>query len=415
FTESCAVWEQPDRRNYQAVKLLVATVRAKKLFPIKELDWGFIRPKKRSDRSLAYAQAEWIMEYVIDTRKYPTILAMLKGFRDGMTQKELFAKVLKTTEKQFDKDFAIWAKKQIEQWGYPSDPPPTLAKARLELVKAKATGDKKAQADAQAKLAIAWYYTPSRGGANKAKAHTAAQAALKLNPEQPKALAVVALHQLSKKQYDNAIKTANKLESVNHTSRSAPRVLSECYLAKRNWPKAISSLELLKQRMPLDPWPYEQLATKYVQMGQPKKALPNLIELHRRTMKDQKYARQIADIYLAAEDDVQAMQYFKQIVRINPYEASAYEAMASIHRSAGQYDKAVAAIGAVCMLEKDSADAWTKMAMMRFLAGRAARNVDELKRADKAADKALSLDSASQANRVKMMIESAIKSIKEDS
>ena len=415
FTESCAVWEQPDRRNYDAVRLLVSTTRKGKLFPVKELDWGFIRPKKRTDRSLAYAQAEWIMEYIIETKKYPAILAILKGFRDGLTQKEVFSKILKTTEKQFDKDFAAWAKKQIAQWGYPSDPLPNLNTAKAELAKAKKSGDKRAQADAQAKVAVAWYSSPMPARVKYAKAQTAAQAALKLDPKQVKALAVLALCQLGQKKHDAAIKTADKLESLNHKSRSSPRVLAECYLKKRNWPKAIAALELLKQRMPLDPWPYEQLAGKYVQMGQPKKALPNLIELHRRTLKDPKYARQIADICLAAEDDDQALQYFKQIIRINPYEASAYEAIASIHRSARRYDKAIAAIGSVCLLAKDSADAWTKMAMMRYLAGRAGRNIEELQRAEKAADKALSLDSGSQAKRVKLMIEAAMTSIKEDS
>ena len=415
FTESCAVWEQPDRRNYDAVRLLVATTRSGKLFPVKELDWGFIRPKRRSDRSLAYAQAEWIMEYIIETKKYPTILAMLKGFRDGLTQKEVFSKILKTTEKQFDKDFAAWAKKQIDQWGYPSDPLPNLQAAQAAAAKAKKSGDKKAQAAAQADLAVAWYYSPMPGNVKNSKAQAAAQAALKLDPRQIKALAVLAHCQLSQKKHDEAIKTADKLESLNHKSRTSPRVLAECHLAKRNWPKAIAALELLKQRMPLDPWPYEQLADKYVQMGQPKKALPNLIELHRRTMKDPKYARQIADICLAAEDGDQALQYFKQIVRINPYEASAYEAIASIHRSARHYDKAIAAINSVCLLAEDSADAWTKMAMMRYLAGRANRNLEELQRAMKAADKALSINSSSQARRVKMMIEAAMGTIKGDS
>jgi len=415
FTESCAVWEQPDRRNYTAVRLLVGATRAGKLFPVKELDWGFIRPKRRTDRSLAYAQAEWIMEYVIETRKYPAILAMLKGFRDGWTQKEVFSKILKTTEKQFDKDFAAWAKKQIAQWGYPNGPLPDLRAAQGELAKAKKSGDKKAQAAAHAKVAVAWYYSPMPGATKQSKAQAAAQAALKLDPKQVQALAVLAHCQLKQKKHDEAIKTADKLESLNHKSRTSPRVLAECYLKKRNWPKAIAALELLKQRMPLDPWPYEQLAGKYVQMGQPKKALPNLIELHRRTLKDPKYARQIADICLAAEDDDQALQYFKQIIRINPYEASAYEAIASIHRSARRYDKAIAAIGSVCLLEKDSADAWTKMAMMRYLAGRANRSIEELQRAEKAADKALSIDSSSQARRVKLMIEAAMTSIKEDS
>ena len=50
FTEACAVWEQPDRRNFEAVRLLVDAVRTKHLFPVKELDWGFVRPQRGADQ-----------------------------------------------------------------------------------------------------------------------------------------------------------------------------------------------------------------------------------------------------------------------------------------------------------------------------------------------------------------------------
>lgn len=403
FTEACAVWQQPDRRNYDAVKILVGATRGGRLFPVKELDWGFIRPKRTGARSLAYAQAEWIMEYIIETKGYQAVGKVLKAFRDGWSQEEVFAKVLGATEKQFDKDFAAWAKKQIVEWGYTAEPLPDLAKAAAA---AKAKPD---DAEAQARLAVARYVRRQLKAAE-----AAAGKALKLDPKNKHALAVLAQCQLAAKKHDQAIKTAEKLENLRHDSRTAPRVLAECYLAKRQWANAIAALELLKQRMPLDPWPYEQLANKYVQLGRPGKALPNLIELHRRTLKDPKYARQIAEIYQAMEKNDEALSYFQQIIRVNPYEASAYEAIAAIHRSKRRYDKAIAAIDKVCMLQRDSADAWTKMAMMRYLAGRADRDAAELGRAKKAAEKALSIDSGSRARQVIEMIDAILETLEED-
>ncbi len=386
FTEACAVWQQPDRRNYQAVNKLVHAARTGRLMPIKELNWGFIRPKKAGDRSLAYAQAEWTMEYIIAEKGYDTIGKMLRGFRDGMTQTEVFKKILNTDQDTFDKGFRKWAKKEVKRWGFSSDPPPNVSKAA-----AKAKANPKDGA-AQAELAIARYMARQIG-----PAEAAAKAALKLDPKNKYALAVLARIQLSRKKYDEAEKVAQRLENIDHTSRTAPEVLAQCYLAKRKWAGAIAALELLKQRRPLYPYSYKELAKIYGLLGQPEKALPNLIELHRRTLKDPKYARQIAEIYRTADQGDNALTYLDQVTHINPYDPSAYEAKAAIHRNAKRYDKAVAEITNVCLLQGDSADAWAKMAMMRYLAGRTAKDKKQLGKAREAAEKALEIDSKSQA------------------
>jgi len=400
FTEACAVWQQPDRRNYEAVRKLVSAVRSGRLLPIKELDWGFIRPKRRADRGLAYAQAEWIMEYIIEAKGYQTVIKMLQGFREGWTQKEVFQKCLSTTEAKFDKSFTAWAKKQVETWGFKSDALPELSKA------AKAAKAKPKDAAAQADLAVAQYVRYRVKEAEKT-----ARKAIKLDPKNVRALAVLARVLARTKRYDEAIKTAQSLENVPHTSRTAPRVLADCYLAKRSWAKAIPALELLKQRMPLDPHSYQQLANLYTQLGQPGKALPNLIELHRRTMKDAQYARRIAEAYRSMDKEDLALRYFEQIAQINPYESSAYEAIASIRRNAGEYDKAVEAVRYVCILAPRSADAWAKMAMMRYLAGKAAKDKNQLRQARKDAEKALELDPDSQAKTIIEYIDAVLESL----
>jgi len=389
FTEACAVFQQPDKRNYKFVRMLVQATRTGRLFPMKELDWGFIRPRRAGDRSLAYAQSEWVMEYIIETKGYDTIPKMLKAFRQGQTQLEVFQKVVGVPEREFDKSFRNWAKKTIKQWGFNPNPPPDYAKS------AQAAKDNPGDANAQATFAVALYYRHRLDQAAKT-----ARKALELDAENTRALSVLAVVLSQKKKYDEAIEMAEKLERLDHTTSFAPKVLAQCHIARKHWAEAIQALELLQQRQPLDSYSYEKLSGIYTQLGQPEKALPNLIHLHRHTMKDPKYARQIAEIYRTMGQYDQALAYFEQITHINPYQPNAYEAMAAIHRSRRDYDKALAAIEKIHLLEPDSADAWAKTAMMRYLAARAAHDGDRMLQAKEAAEKALELDPDSRAKQV---------------
>jgi tetratricopeptide (TPR) repeat protein len=398
FTEACAVWEQPDRRNFEATRLLVDAVRTKHLFPVKELDWGFIRPQRGADRSLAYAQSEWIMEYIIGTRGFTTIQKMLDSFRDGMTQPEVFLKVVGAKEEDFDQAFREWAKDQVREWGYDPEPPPRLEDAR------KAAASQPSDAAAQANVALALLV-----GNQVKPAEDAARAALKLDGNNARALGVLAQILVGTKRWDEAISLGVKLEGVDPSSRVAPRVLAECYLNKQSWAQAIAVLELLKQRAPLDPFSFEQLATLYTQLGQTEKALPNLIELHRRTMNDPQYARRIADIYRSSDQNDQALSYYEQIASINPYESSAYQSMAAIHAGQRKYDLAIEDVKKVCILQPESAEAWSMLAMVQFRAGKAANDRARLEEAKQSAMKALKIDPECQAKDILEMIEEMLK------
>jgi len=398
FTEACATWQQPDKRNYRYVQMLVAATRAGKLFSVKQLDWGFIRPKRRGDRSLAYAQAQWTQEFLIATKGYKTIPAMLRGFRDGMSQAEVFDKIVGASEKDFDKAFIAWAKKTIREWGFDPAPLPDYTKA------AKAAKDKPKDAAAQADWAVALYLRRRRP-----QALAAARKALKLDANNRRALSVAARVLAATKKYDQAIEMARRLDAADPTSQSAPRVLAKCYLAKRDTAKALAALELLKQRQPLDSYSYTQLAKLYTQLGRPDDALGNLIHLHRHTMNDPKYAQQIAEIYRAREDYDNALVYFRQILYINPYEAGAYKAVAAIQVRAKRYPKAIEAAEYWCLLQPDSAEPWTTMALVRYRAGKATRDKAQLSQARTAIQKALEIAPSPRAKQVLAAIDRALK------
>ena len=399
FTEACAVWEQPDRRNFQAVRILVDALRTGKLYPVKELSWGFIRPDRRrgrTARSLAYAQSEWIFEYVVEKHGYDAIIGMLKGFRDAWPQEKVFKTVLKTTEADFDKGFQAWARQQVRSWGYDPSATPNLAKATAA---AKA---KPKSADAQAALALA--YSRAR---RHPQAEAAAREALKIDADHVRALEVLAGTLTARKKYDEAIQVAKHLAGVDRKSATAPRVLAACYLARRKFLQAIPHLEAYKQARPLDDYAYKKLADMYTKLAQNDKALPNLIELHRRTMKDATYARRVADIYRTSPTPQKALHFYEEVVKINPYDAGAYKSMASLYVRGKDHDRAIRAMRSACLIDPKNADAWARLAMVYFRVGQATKSPDRLSEARAAAKKSIELDPQGPGADVLQIIEQA--------
>lgn len=118
MTEGLAVYEEHVPLRWEWVPMLYNAVTQKKLFTMEGLTWGFVRPKKPSDRQLAYAQSYWICKYIIETYGKDKMLAMLAEFRQGKEQKEVFPKILGKSLSDFQKDFFAWTEKEVSTWGY---------------------------------------------------------------------------------------------------------------------------------------------------------------------------------------------------------------------------------------------------------------------------------------------------------
>ena len=399
FTEACAVWEQPDRRNFQATQQLVMAYLTNHLFPVHEMDWGFIRPKANGDRELAYAQAEWTMEYIIQTYKYPMILKMMDGFTAGLSQKDVFEKIVGQTEVQFDAAFHVWAKGQIEEWGFDTTPPPNPQQAMAEA-KAKPN-----DAAVQAKLAFAWLVARNGPGAEQA-----ARAALAIDPNQKMALSVLCRVLQGQKKLDEALAMARKLETIDAKSKVAPRVIADICIEKRQWAEALEALEALKVRAPLDAYSYTQLALYYTNIGQMEKALPDLIEMYEHTMNSPIYARQIADIYRALKQDDLALKYYTYVTRLNPYDTTAYKAMARIQLHAKKYTEAVNSARDLTVLAPQVADSWFTLAWIEFYAAKPTHSEPLLKAARADADKAMKIEPSDNCSELIQKIDEALKS-----
>lgn len=399
FTEACAVFQQPDKQAFKYVMDLVNATRSGQLYSVKELDWGFIRPKSMQARELAYAQAEWALEFIIKKRDYnPTVANMIKGFRDGLTQKEVFEKILGMTEEQFDKDFRAWAIEQVKEWRYDPNPPPNP-----QTVQQEAQNNPKDPA-AQAALASALL-----AGGRVPQAEAAARAALALDPNNARALAVLGYSLAATKKTEEAIGMAKRLEEIDNESYHAAKILAMCYLEKHAWADAIGALERYKSRQPLDQYSYEQLAKYYTESGDSDNALPNLLALHRLTVSDAQYARRIADIYRVKKDDKLALEFYRQSLYVNPYDSYIYERMATLMTRTKDYKDALSYADNIGYVDPASADGWTRAAAAQYWVAKATSDKAAYEKAKESAQKALKIDPECKAKDFMAKIEEAMK------
>lgn len=118
MTEGLAVRQERAPLRWEWVPMLYDAVKNDTLFTIDGLTWGFVRPKKPSDRQLAYAQSAWVCQYIDEQWGHDVILQMLDLFRAGLAQEEVFPKLLGKDLDAFHEGFKQWTRAQVATWGY---------------------------------------------------------------------------------------------------------------------------------------------------------------------------------------------------------------------------------------------------------------------------------------------------------
>jgi tetratricopeptide (TPR) repeat protein len=100
---------------------------------MENLTWGFVRPKRPTDRSLAYAQSYWICTYIEQTYGHDAVLRMMAEFKNGQRQEDVFPKVLGRSMTQFTSEFFAWTRQQVATWGYDAE-----SSAKYDALRAQA-------------------------------------------------------------------------------------------------------------------------------------------------------------------------------------------------------------------------------------------------------------------------------------
>jgi len=343
FTEGLAVFEEDAPRPFDWCELLADGVRRDRLFTLESIDWGFIRPRRAADRQMAYAQSEWMVECIVERFGYDMIQTMVKAFRGGRTQSQVFTEQLGVESEKFNRDFHDWAYAQVPRWNCRLDLTPPEDLKELRALAAK----EDAGAGVFGRLARA-----ELDEADYERSMAAARRALSLDENERNGVEVLAsvLTLLSQKEMsetgkrgyeDEALPLLERLSRVNPDSWAAAKHLAEIALRRKEWDRAAEALQRLQQLCPIDPASWGGLAGVYLERGEDDRALPQLLELARIEQNDADVARKAATILRRRGDLREAQYWFRQALSIDPSSVELHQAMGDVCMQSGDSEAAL--------------------------------------------------------------------------
>lgn len=113
MTEANAVFNEDSPRDANTWALLKRAYENDELFDLVEINTAFVRPKKPTDRSQAYAQGAWMFEYIVETFGPQAPLDIFDASTRGRDAVDAFEAVLKVTPESFLASFKEWAKQDL--------------------------------------------------------------------------------------------------------------------------------------------------------------------------------------------------------------------------------------------------------------------------------------------------------------
>ena len=116
FTEGLAVHEETEASPEWGDRInpdIVAAIHEKKLFPVAEMDRGFIRPEYPNQVIVSYYQAGRICDYIKERWGADKLLDMVHSFGDHKTTPDVIREDLGMAPEEFDKQFMEWLNKDV--------------------------------------------------------------------------------------------------------------------------------------------------------------------------------------------------------------------------------------------------------------------------------------------------------------
>lgn len=320
FTEAQSVYLEHSPRDYPTIQLLTRTFQADELFDFVEINAAFVRPKKPTDRQLAYAQGHWMYEYIVRTFGERAPLKLMDLYAQGVREEEAYQRVLRVSRDQFMVAFKIWAREQLVEWGMvlPAGQPELVDLLKGEALRLNAASDKPAPED-------------------------------EVEPAEPTAELVARLldaHPTHPDVLELACRQRLEAAGGSPTLELAP--LLQRYAKAR----------------PADPLPHRMLARLYLAQPDPpateagptpRDAIEHLEWLDAREDKSPAYASQLSALYLSAGDMPKAIAKAARAVQFAPYDPRYREKAAAVMIQQGDLTGAKSHIEAMILLEPDRA------------------------------------------------------------
>lgn len=328
FTEAAAVHMELAPRDYNRCRLLAGALAKGELFDFEQINVAFVRPKKPTDRALAYAQGNWMYDYMIERWGKQAPLDLMAGYARGERESSLIEEDLHVTPEQFLSDFKEWAHKQVRSWGL--DPDPSLEQLRFDETMNDPVLRDKAQ-DALAEHARDVGTSVSRGG-------TPQSLDLPLVPVTPE---LIEYWSVVHPDHPDILRL--RIEQELRQNDGQPTA------------EMIPLLERYAKACPVDDMPHRHLARLYLASDTPEKAIPHLEYLDAREVNSDAYAIELAKRYAALHEWDRAEAKATRAVTIAPFDPSNRELAARVAIAMRDYDTAEHDLKVLIELEPNQA------------------------------------------------------------
>lgn len=350
LTEGLAVLQEPADRPYAWLVLLADAVRRDELYTLASIDWGFMRPRKASGRVQAYAQSEWMCEYLIETYGPEVIQTMLAQFADGRTQAEVFAKVTGESQQQFDARFAEWARTQAQRWGFDLAQP-----ERVDVLTLQAA-QQPDDVDVSARLARAQLDAEDWDAAR-----ATAKRCLEADESHPLAMEIFvrcSAHALGEvfppsarvEIEDEAAPVARRLLARDENNRHALALLASLHMRRKQFDDALPLLTRLHKVWPIDANIADMLGTIHFEREEFDLALPYLLTAARSESNDAELAIRIAAIYERDNRLPDARHWYTEALHRHPLLETPREHLAEIAMRTGDVPAAIEEYRTLCKI-----------------------------------------------------------------
>ena len=311
FTEAQAVYLEHGPRDYPTCQLLARQLADDGLFDFTEINIAFVRPRKPTDRSQAYAQGHWMYEYLVHAFGDEAPLKLMDQYAAGVREEQAYRTVLGIGREEFFSRFRAWAGEQVIAWGLAPKPGVPTLEELLERDPPATVSDAKGR---------------ERPG----------------DPDE----AWVSKHLAEHPDHPDLLELAIT-QGLAAAGGSVPAEL-------------VPTLERYAAARPVDPMPHRHLARLLLNRADaspggptPSDALPHLEFLDAREDKKPTYAAQLAAIYAQAGDLERATAKADRAVRIAPYDPRQRELAAGIALQRQDIEAARRHIEALVLLEPE--------------------------------------------------------------
>jgi cellulose synthase operon protein C len=338
FTEASAVNMEDSPRDYTTCKLLDGALTEDSLLDFGDINIAFVRPKKPTDRQQAYAQGQWMYEYMITRWGNRAPLDLMDRYAAGDREAAAIQAVLGLSQAEFMDQFKDWARTQVHSWGM-GEWKPTIKELLEDEGNVRKARAGEAPDGEKAKRVAEEEELPE-------PTLTMVQGWLEKHPEHPDVL---------------ALSVRLTLEETDGKPSEAMEPLLERYAKAR----------------PVDPLPHRLMTRVYSarEAGEAwaperaAKAIPHLEYLDDREQNSAAYAAELARAYQVVGELDKAAAKADRACIVSPYDADYRELAATVALMRKDYATAERHIVALTKLEPDRAIHAKRLEAVRKMRG----------------------------------------------